>query len=559
MKQFQVEQPAKVAKTDIEDDVKKTELEAVQATEEEAPKSSEVPPEKPPKVAETANGDTETETLKKEEAASKSETQKGTEDGLKAETQKETEDTSKSEAQNETEDASKEETQMVTETVTKEDIEKPESMEVEEIPSLAQEVRKDIEEKLVEKMDESPESHPVVEEITDSNEIGDIPISNVEPIVEESIEKTEEKETEKMDTEVLKTDTSTELNVGVDDKNEKTKSEPKAPEVITEIEEITDKPLSEVAEVIDDLEPVVEEPTAAEDIEVLQNVGEVLEKECDEILSKVQDVTNLENIPLKPLLNPIAEETMETENVDSNDIVDRILDTELELEMKQPADIDLNTVAEITDTKTDAVIEKTEETVTTPNVATEVKTATEESTETNNVTEKKAESSPTVETPPVTEAIPETSTETKVEENKPVETETEVEKSSNVESTDATTVQSTVSEKVEADTEVKETKDTTSESNIKDKDVKEPQINGKTTNGDAENVVNGDASKSDELNSRLSVENGKEEVNGSNGDAVAAEQGQGDNKVETEVTDIKVKTVAVDETRTDPIEQPTEA
>ncbi|XP_052756719.1 claspin [Galleria mellonella] len=452
-----------------------------------------------------------------------------------------------------------------------------ESMEVEETP---------IEEKVKEsnndlEMTDEVTSKTEIKEITDANEVADIPTLNIKPvIIEDNVDKVNETEAQKMDTEVANSDTEkldtektdtekmdTELsNSDVPTSDESTKpqensdlkkeektqsvSEEIPAVVITEIEDVSDKQtLSEVAEIIEDLEPVVEEPAVVEDMEELQNVGEVLEKECDEILSKVQDVTNLDNIPLKPLLNPIAEETIETDNVDSNDIVDRILDTELEMEMKQCNDIDLNTVEEIKETKTDKESDKpVQEEVndtTTPvtNDVPEEKT-TETEVEANNVIEKVEESSPT-------------ETETTLE-CKPEEVEKEKEKPVEIESNDASTVQKptensdsivTLSEEIKEEEKLKEV-ETESE-------VKEPHVNGKDTNGDAETLnLNGDASKVEELNSRLSVENGKEVVNGSNGDSRDSEKVQIDNVAEA---DIKVKTVAVEEPRTDPIEQPTEA
>ncbi|XP_053613845.1 claspin-like [Plodia interpunctella] len=400
------------------------------------------------------------------------------------------------------------------------------------------------------KIQDSPVEKAVVEEITDSNDIADIPVITVEPVVVEESDKTDEIETEKMETDVTETTPPG-----------KVETEVKASEIITEIEEITDKnPLPEAAEVVDDIVPVVEEPTAVEeDMEVLQNVGESLEKECEEILSKVQDVTNLDNIPVKPLLNPIAEEIMETENTDSNDIVDRILDTELELGMKQCDDIDLNNVAELTETNT-RDSDKTEqiEAVAANNVPedkivaeAEVKKTTEtmeESTVTEAITESKAvevdiKETPeeSKETPKVSEAAPEGSTGT------PEESKEAVVKTRNVSEAQAATDKGE-----EKETEAKEN-DKPSESN-----AEEAKVNGSMTNGDSETVnLNGDA-KNEELNSRLSVENGKE-VNGSNGDAKETEEkGQGDAK-EVEVPEIKVKSVPVDEQRTDPIEQPTEA
>ncbi|CAG5024371.1 unnamed protein product [Parnassius apollo] len=173
----------------------------------------------------------------------------------------------------------------------------------------------------------------------------DVPVADVEPIViEEIVENTEKKKTDEMVIDSTKSEPSTTESKGKEDmvderikENSPKKAAPVAEEtpttVITEIEEVTnEKVLSEAEDIIDDIEPLVEEPPANEDMEVLQSAGEVLEKECDEILSKVKDVTNLDTMSVKPSLNPIAEETMETG--DSNDTVDRILDTAIQ-QMKQ--------------------------------------------------------------------------------------------------------------------------------------------------------------------------------------------------------------------------------
>ncbi|CAG9789279.1 unnamed protein product [Diatraea saccharalis] len=406
--------------------------------------------------------------------------------------------------------------------------EKPDQMEVEETP-IAEEIKE-------ETVKETPMETTTVEEISDKTEPIDAPVVDIEPIVIEAKDKTEENETEKMEAEIIESKDSEEPKVVKNGNMNVSVSEEGSSTIITEIEEITEKQDTDVAEIIDDLEPVIEEPPAVDDIEDLQNVGEVLEKECDEILSKVQDVTNLDKIPLKPLLNPIVEESIEAENADSNDIVDRILDTELDLEMKQCDDIDLNTVEEITDQKTDVVEEKSEndESGTTKQVpVVEEKALEADKVESNNVTDGNVVSN-----------SKELEAETKTEENKPkldenVESKETVEEKPVVESSD----------KKEAVDEAKV--DT------------EPQVNGNSTNGDADVAnVNGDASKEEELNSRLSVEeNGKVEVNGANGNSNGASHDSESEKSASndEVADIKVKTVAVEEPRTDPIEQPTEA
>ncbi|XP_059053446.1 claspin-like [Achroia grisella] len=402
--------------------------------------------------------------------------------------------------------------------------------------------------------------------VTDSSEVADIPsVNGVAEITENNVDKTEEKETEKMDTEQMDTekanidagnsdvpnsDKCTKVEEKQDVEKEETNQSPteEIPSVvITEIEDVSDKqPLNE--KIIEDLEPVIEEPPVVEDMEELQNAGEVLEKECDEILSKVQGVTNLDNIPLKPLLNSIAEETIESENVDSNDIVDRILDTELEMEMKQCNDVDLNTVEEIKESKTDKECENTvqDEANTVTPVTEDVpeQKTTENNVEANCVTEKVEDIRPT-----------ET---TAASECKPDEKEND-EKSDDVESKEPPAVPNSTES---SDAVVTVAEDIKEVNNVNEQvkmesEPKEPHLNGKGTNGTTETTnLNGDASKSEELNSRLSVENGKEVMNGSNGDSIDAEKVPIENAVGV---DIKVKTVAVEEPHTDQIEQPTEA
>lgn len=482
----------------------------------------------------------------------------------------------------------------------------PEKMDVEmeEKPAQAEESKKDA----------APEAsapvETVIEEITDVTKIADTPAVETTPVVEEIEDKTIEKEIEMMETDpVEKEAAAKEKNTETTDKVEDKKVEEMAPiaeetppTVVTEIEEISDdkQSLSEVAEIIEDLEPVVEEPVAAEDIEKLKNVGEVLEKECDEILSKVQDVTNLDNIPLKPLLNPIAEETMETENIDSNDIVDKILDTEMELGMKPGGDIPVDTVAEAEtkngtedktkkteleaepakdDKLTETAVEVSKEEAKTAESACSMDTDTDkvndkvdevsapkEESQTcseENKSESDTSKGTTEETKMDTEANAVVSKE-KTEESKTIE-KSEVVDSAETKTTEpeaAETVNKEKPSEISADKDEK-IKEVSLEEVKKDKDVPasdvtDKQVNGKS-NGDSKTVnFNGDASKDEELSSRLSVENGKEAVNGSNGDSVE-EQGQGDNKVEIGVSDIKVKSVATEEARSDPIEQPTEA
>ncbi|XP_050353843.1 enolase-phosphatase E1 [Nymphalis io] len=445
------------------------------------------------------------------------------------------------------------------------DVTKEEKLKDEPTPVIIEEVSKDVKtpgseikiiitevkEDNVEKKDESEKMETDSEKVEESKNI----TQNTEKVEKE---KTEPKANAKEAKESIKPEEKTDNEISDVPKensevNKDEKTTPIAKEatstVITEIEEISDKEnIGDMAEIVDDIEPVVEEPNAAEDIEDLQNVGEVLEKECDEILSKVQDVTNLDNIPLKPLLNPIVEESMETENLDSNDIVERILESEIELEMKQQDETNKKATEdtkEITKDSTVKIDKKVEDN--------------KEKTEISEIKENKAISSESldsdekvVESNDKMDITPE-KTETK---SSPQEKETikddeklksEIEKS--VESSEKT------SDVKIADTQVDAVK---AEEKSKESTTDESQVNGKT-NGEADKVnQNGDANKDEELSSRLSVENVKE-VNGSNGDSMKKENGQEAKKVESEVSDIKVKTVTTEEPRTERIEQPTEA
>ncbi|XP_046971689.1 enolase-phosphatase E1 [Vanessa cardui] len=465
--------------------------------------------------------------------------------------------------------------------------EEPEKMDVEEESQPVKDVTKE------DKMKDEP-MPVIIEEVT--NDV-DAPLSEIKPIVtevkEDKVEKKEE--SEKMETDSIekveesnektqKTETvekeKTEPKVTTKEPEEKTDNEktdvPKenseankddkatpiakdaTSTVITEIEEISDKEnIGDMAEIVDDIEPVVEEPNAAEDIEDLQNVGEVLEKECDEILSKVQDVTNLDNIPLKPLLNPIVEESMETENLDSNDIVERILESEIELEMKQQ---DENNKKLNDDTKA-----STKEDSTIKNDKKDEKTETDnkEKTESSEIKENKANSSETscdsdekvVENNVKIEITPEkTEAKSSPPEKEPTKGADEKQKPVIEKSVESSLEEKSSDVKV-TDTQVDAVK---AEEKSKESTADEAQVNGKT-NGEADKVnQNGDASNDEELSSRLSVENVKE-VNGSNGDSMKTENGQESKKVEPEVSDIKVKTVTTEEPRTELIEQPTEA
>ncbi|KAJ2944754.1 hypothetical protein O0L34_g1642 [Tuta absoluta] len=452
-------------------------------------------------------------------------------------------------------------------------------MEVEETATPPEEIKPVVKEQVI------------VEELNSNDATSVTSVIDVEPATvempkdEEKDAKTDEKETEKETPEESKP------------------TEPPAktePVVVMEVEEVTDKPIPDVAQIIEDVVPIVEEPDNQEEMEELKNVGDVLEKECDDILAKVNDVTNLENITIKPMLNSIAEETMETDNTDSNDIVDRILDTELDLEMKNDV-IDPSAVTEMAEEPKTEVDEKKsiqEENT----VIDEVKKDVEKE---EIVTEKKEEKEVT-DTKKNEATTEKKETEEIVTESSPVETEgkdTKVddaqtkESQVDVSSTEAEkpvqTKESETTDTIPAEVkpaEVEAAQETTpaqpEEAPSTDKPTEtapevskieeEPQLNGTAANGDAkptngdakptngdakptngdvkDAAMNGDASK-DDLSARLAddtVENGK--VNGANGDSVE-EHGQGDCKVD----DIKVKSVSKDEPRGDPIEQPTEA
>ncbi|KAJ8713991.1 hypothetical protein PYW08_007611 [Mythimna loreyi] len=582
----QDEQPAKVLKTDVEADVKSaseiTEVsaETVAPSEEKAPEVQQ-PAEEKTIVEDMAPADTVAPN--KDEAtpsATESTEAKATPDVVAAEPEKPNAET----------------------------VDEPEKMDVEEVEAPAAAAKEET--AAVAEMEIVTEKvETIVEEVTDSNEIADTPVCDIEPIIEESSDKTEKPETEKMETESSETvhepKESAELENG--DKDVPIPEETPPASVITEIKDVTNdkEELNDVAEIIEDLEPVIEEPPANNDMEELQNVGEVLEKECDEILSKVQDVvTNLDNIPLKPLLNTIAEETMETENLDTNDIVERILDSEMELELKQTeekekalkaaeeasqgedvavAEEDKIEKQKIADNDTTSVApeEKPTETVTEVK-ATEDKvdscspkiTDGEENEVITNEKEIKPEAdkienkmetevSNTPETDDSKTKVPEVATE-KVIEDKKLDTEEKKVEENKPEPEQKVTPAEPIKEQVETPVENKESQkvpeETKPEGEAKEKETKETQVNGKATNGDGEIVSqNGDASKEEELSSRLSMENGKETVNGANGDSAKDEQDKSENSTEVDVADIKVKTVAVDEPRNDPIEQPTEA
>lgn len=485
---------------------------------------------------------------------------------VKTETQTETakSDTSIADKENgETEKMEvEEESQPVKDTAVENMVEEPAPV-IEEVTKDAGTTESEIQPVVNEVSDEKVEKKEALEVMeTDSTE----KVENTKEVTQ----KPESDEKEKTETNIttnasesIVTEKKTENDVSdvPKDNSEATKGEeasplPKetSPAVITEIEEITDKEnLTEMTEIIDDIEPVVEEPNPSDDIEELQNVGEVLEKECDEILSKVQDVTNLDNITLKPLLNPIIEESMETDNVDSNDIVERILEKEIELEMKnQENAIEKNTEDTNDATKNNTTInnDKTEEKLETVEEKTESTEQKEDvvSSETSSVAEDKV-----IENNVKIEIAPE---ETKIN-GSPKEKESVKENEEKLKST-STENNKSLSENKSSDVVVAETKvpdAVTADEKREESSTDEAQVNGKA-NGEAVNQ-NGDASNEDELSSRL-CENTKD-VNGSNGNGVESENGQDEKKIEAEVTDIKVKTVTTEETRAELIEQATEA
>ncbi|CAH2045469.1 unnamed protein product, partial [Iphiclides podalirius] len=412
--------------------------------------------------------------------------------------------------------------------------EKPVESKTEEKVTENAEKMEGVEEAPAEEMKEQIESEKsmvtetIVEEITDANEPIDVPVADIEPVViEENLEKKEDKPTEKMETDSTENEgvlgEKEKEDVVVEKKENITKdAAPVAEETppTVEIEEITnDKALEEAEEIIDDIEPVVEEPAATEDMEVLQSVGEVLEKECDEILSKVQDVTNLDTIPVKPLLNTIAEETMESENTDSNDIVDRILDTEQELEKEkcekvQPVIKDVKEETVEKKATIEDVNKKESENIPEQNLP---KEAEESKKETTNKDAIHSESSKV-----------ESKEESKTDESN----KSEVKNTEEVVKLSAE--QKLPEESSDSDTKVPiESKDSSVVDEVKpETESTESQVNGKATNGESQSVsLNGDASKDVELSSRLSAENGKqEEVNGSNGDSGGTEETQDEKK-----------------------------
>ncbi|XP_045502334.1 claspin-like [Colias croceus] len=429
-----------------------------------------------------------------------------------------------------------------------------------------------------------------IEEVTDSKDL-DAPVCDIEPLVTEAnADKPEEnKDADKMETEnVNGNNESVKANVDEVDKEKvetkdlkeekvpmetadvpKDQSEVKKdsgpvaeetpPTVITEIEEITNdkEDLSEVAEIIDDLEPVVEEPAMATDLEDLQNVGDELEKECDEILSKVQDVTNLDNINVKPLLNTIAEDPMEVENEVSKD-VEKLLDEEAATESKTPEDVKPSEATNGEETKAVPYVNNKCETKAElkemPSTTISDATTETSSQETNSDAEK-------LDSPMETKQDEaKEGDKSEVTETKQLEVKNNKESAENsVDTTKTNEVATCENEKV-SETNNTDKKTESKEMSVENKTEsasEEKQLNGDAKNGKPEAVnQNGVENKEAEISARLSAENGKA-VNGSNGDANDSEKGQGDSKVED--VEIKVKTLAAEEPRPDPIEQATEA
>lgn len=468
----------------------------------------------------------------------------------------------------------------------------------------------------------------IVEEVTET-EIAEATAIDIEPVViEETVDKAEEKtKTEEMEEDPIPDVKSLELPIEKVCTEAASVPEKTTPATITEIEEVLDdkQNLTEVADVIEDIEPIVEEPETVEDIEELKNVGEVLDKECDEILSKVQDVTNLDSIPVKPLLNSIPEETMDTENIDSNNIIEKILEAEMELGVQDGAKGESETVDGVASSKISTAenceneqlivsdpksnekdvsektvplentesspIEKTDDRKAEPseelaiesqNKEEEIKMKTEE-----NIKEETVERTEVVDNQEqnkveedeqsadidkkigehrkeIIESVPQIEKETTkldtnersaASESKEVE-ETKMEQElvtdKNIpEATNTNNVQAICANETEAtDTTVEKVDEVKVESD------NDPQVNGNSANGNDKVNLNGDSAKDEELNARLSAENGKE-VNGANGDV--AEQVNTDKKSETEISEIKVKTVAAEESCNDPIEQPSVA
>lgn len=508
--------------------------------------------------------------------------------------------------------------------------EEPEKMDVEEVVDTKESKKTETEEVFADKQ-------AVIEEITEINET----------VVEQSVEATPiiiEVDTEKgkeMEVElpvIIESIEAPDQKIDEQSKEEKVSlAEETVLSIVTEIEDVSDEKqsLGEMVEIIEDLNPVIEEPEGVEDIDDLKNVGEVLEKECDEILSKVQNVTNLDSIPIKPLLHPIAEELMETENTDSNDIVDKILDTEMEMESKLCSDNQITTVQEVLETKVIAegketiadkdkpqmdatdkismdnckvneisedsnckqiVVQKNPENkkeIKTVECQTETKMETVEcqvnmdeniidmqeskdeakdsKTDTHKVDSKEMESGKQIitekeikvskEEESISKIAYKTKDNEKIEEKEIQEVEKEKVLKENVDEISEKPEVSKVANKESAtatEIEVAVSKESNSEEIKSENELKDTQINGNTTNGEVNVVDLNGVSKDEELKFWFSIETHRQADNESNGES-ARDQGQGDNKIETDVTDIKVKTVSADEPPNEPIEQPTEA
>lgn len=399
------------------------------------------------------------------------------------------------------------------------------------------------------------------EDVTDQKESAEVPEINIEPVIKEVGEKTEIKETEVIETKVSITamDAETVSEQSAPMENPITEALIEDADPVIEIKDITDEKesLEEVADSIEDVVPIVEEPSSHLEAEALQNAGDVLEKECDEILSKVQDVTNLDFIPVKAL-QTITEE-METESADSNDIVERILDTEMELSIKnQEVDQEMNQPKMEAENTTDVIekksIEASEETV-------EMCVDTnEQPPEKNNGDVSAVTLEPTVEKMESEVAIAKVNAESDNAINAG-EISKAQESNSDSQITEKSTKSNEPEQKPKSDINTVEALQETTENGkekSKNENVIDTKVNGKAN--DAPTVkLNGNSTPDDDLKSRLAAENGKEKVNGSNGDSVDAENGQGGNKIEAEIAEMKTtaKTVASEDVRA-PKEQPVE-
>ncbi|GBP03996.1 Enolase-phosphatase E1 [Eumeta japonica] len=420
----------------------------------------------------------------------------------------------------------------------------------------------------------------VVEEIMDSDDKIDVPMIEVEPVVIEGqpadtpidvLKKVDTPET----AEAVSTVDAAELTNGQPNKE----TEEIKTLVLTEIEEIdSDKPIvDDVAEIIEDLEPIVEEPdmeTAGvgdADLDNLKNVGQVLEKECDEILSKVHDVTNLDSITIKPMLNVITEENTETDITDSDDIVDRILDTELEFDMKS-VDANGDTPASQTQDSDDkaAKVESSEKEIELSVVNVEPSVANVESSVTDIKQVVDGKPLATDVQPSLTEVESSvTDVEVSVLDTKP--SSTDADPSPTVVEPSATDVDMSSVDGEEVTSTGNDEKSAPAQSNPEP--VSEDKIT--ITNKEESNATNGDIAPTtlngDDVSSRLAIENGAQSTDAALNGADSTEaslNGAGDvsgapsaDAVQSDPTstDIKVKSVPTEETHTDPTDQTTEA